>query len=312
MDPTFDQFSDKYRPWTFYLPFFHLPPSLFTPLILMAAGWRQPRRMVALAYLIWTVLPLAHPAVAIDVNNEPQRRIGDFESQVKDFIVPGTVPGPPNDTTTATRTSIAENEGTRLPETWTSPTTTTHAMPEMISPLPTIIDPSAVEPIFPRGSESCQKCQPYYPKLKECNQIANNTLALLPTDLSGSPGSGSGPGSAPPEFTTIMPFLQCICPNEGLLGVKVCMTCFRLTNQHNFLDQLERQNVSTSLKAFQQACVDSQNGTMIPPPPGQRDQSASQGHCQRRIRAAIGLDLSDTVLLFPVLLQPILTMILLL
>jgi hypothetical protein len=52
------------------------------------------------------------------------------------------------------------------------------------------------------------------------------------------------------------------------------MTCFRVSNQRNFLDQLTLQNVSSSLSAFQEACLDSNDGTVVPPA-GTKGQSAS-------------------------------------
>lgn len=52
------------------------------------------------------------------------------------------------------------------------------------------------------------------------------------------------------------------------------MTCFRVSNQRNFLDQLALQNVSNSLSAFQEACQDSNDGTVVPPA-GSKGQSAS-------------------------------------
>ncbi|KAH7058375.1 hypothetical protein BKA57DRAFT_519568, partial [Linnemannia elongata] len=167
-----------------------------------------------------------------------------------------------------------------------------------IPPVSFNINNDALEPIFPSGSESCQKCKYFYPKLKECNQIANQTLALLPrlvptgndtttlvypnstttttttTTTNGTDVTGSTPTGPPSTFTTLMPFLQCICPNQGLAATKVCLTCFRVSNQRNFLDQLVLQNVSTSLSAFQEACLDSNDGTVVPPA-GTKGQSAS-------------------------------------
>ncbi|KAF8941130.1 hypothetical protein BGZ47_007490 [Haplosporangium gracile] len=154
------------------------------------------------------------------------------------------------------------------------------------------INNDALEPTFPTGSESCQKCKYFYPKLKECNQIANQTLALLPrlvpagndttilvypnsTATNGTSTDTTGTPTGPPStFTTLMPFLQCICPNQGLAATRVCMTCFRVSNQRNFLDQLALQNVSNSLSAFQEACQDSNDGTVVPPA-GTKGQSAS-------------------------------------
>ncbi|KAK3844902.1 MAG: hypothetical protein J3R72DRAFT_437397 [Linnemannia gamsii] len=159
-----------------------------------------------------------------------------------------------------------------------------------IPPVPFNVNNDALEPIFPTGSESCQKCKYFYPKLKECNQIAQHTLALLPRLVPSSsnndtmtlvypPGGANGTTTAPTTaapstFTTLMPFLQCICPNQGLPATKVCLTCFRVSNQRNFLDQLSLQNVSNSLSAFQEACQDSNNGTVVPPA-GTKGQSAS-------------------------------------
>lgn len=256
-----------------------------------------------------------------------------------------------------------------------------------IPPASSGVDMNTTTPFFPAKSVSCQQCRYFYPKLVECNMIANQTLGLIPRlgeprtsssivtggpgamplsknraplltrgdreedeeeygwdggpgmesimkliskfGLAGNPGSptstlanptGNGDGNLGPggvstsspsgtgkdtgkdqghivsssdqhdlggtgvvgtptsqsmiDFTSIMPFLQCICPNQGLAAAKVCLTCFRVTNQRNFLDGLSQQNVTTSLSAFAEACADSRDGTRIPPS-GTRGQSAS-------------------------------------
>lgn len=168
-----------------------------------------------------------------------------------------------------------------------------------VPPVSFNINNDALEPTFPTGSESCQKCKIFYPKLKECNQIANQTLALLPrliltgndtttlvypnstTTTNGTDVTGGATRTGPPStFTTLIPFLQCICPNQGLAATKVCMTCFRVSNQRNFLDQLALQNVSSSLSAFQEACQDSNDGTVVPPA-RTKGQSASSARKRR-------------------------------
>ncbi|KAF9406042.1 hypothetical protein BGZ76_006428, partial [Entomortierella beljakovae] len=137
------------------------------------------------------------------------------------------------------------------------------------------VNMNATDPFFPTGSESCQQCKFFYPKLKECDQVANATLAALErykpnsTEATEAAAGPAGPASnttyAPAEFTTILPFLKCICPNQGLPAIKVCMTCFRVSNQRNFLSAIEAQNVSTSLSSFQEACLDSGDGEYVPP-----------------------------------------------
>ncbi|KAF9087034.1 hypothetical protein BGX29_001073 [Mortierella sp. GBA35] len=158
-----------------------------------------------------------------------------------------------------------------------------------VPPVSFNINMDAPDPIFPSGSESCQKCKYFYPKLKQCNQIANQTLALLPrlppsTTTTSFYANDTNNGATtsmvptrtgpPSTFMTILPFLQCICPDQGLAATRVCMTCFRVSNQRNFLDQLTLQNVTSSLSAFQEACQDSLDGTIVPPP-GTKGQSAS-------------------------------------
>ena len=258
------------------------------------------------------------------------------------------------------------------------------------------VDMNATAPYFPAKSVSCQQCRYFYPKLVECNMIANQTLGLIPrpgeprtnsnivtsgpgamslskdrsplqiredqgedcgwdggpgmesmmvliskfgqatspgsatstlSDPTGSgngnvgpggastssaPGTGNGQGNgnsgsssdqhspggasvaatpAPSgiDFTSIMPFLQCICPNQGLAAAKVCLTCFRVTNQHNFLEGLTQQNVTTSLSAFAEACADSHDGTRIPPSgtTGQSASSATSGVGRKSAKLAV-------------------------
>ncbi|KAF9928571.1 hypothetical protein BGZ67_006881 [Mortierella alpina] len=147
----------------------------------------------------------------------------------------------------------------------TETTTASATQPEISIPSippPSYSNSNATEPIFPPGSVSCQKCKYFYPKLKECNQIANRTLARLPRpDPSGH--YNNLPTTA--EFTTLLPFLSCICPNQGLAASKVCLMCFHISGQPNFLDQLVLQNVTNSLSAFQLACLESGDGTFVPP-----------------------------------------------
>ncbi|KAG0040456.1 hypothetical protein BGZ82_002540 [Podila clonocystis] len=159
-----------------------------------------------------------------------------------------------------------------------TPTATTSAeiqLPTLmyIPPTTNYINNDAVDPFYPMGSESCQKCRYFYPKLKECNQIANRTLSSIPPWTSDTPLSTEQHARSQFNFTSLQPFLQCICPEQGLAATKVCLTCFRVTNQKNFLNDLALQNVTNSLSAFQEACLDSANGTVVPPA-GAKGQSA--------------------------------------
>ncbi|KAG0087846.1 hypothetical protein BGZ93_009457 [Podila epicladia] len=142
-----------------------------------------------------------------------------------------------------------------------------------IPPITNYVNNDAVDPFYPMGSESCQKCRYFYPKLKECNQIANRTLSSIPPWTSDTPLSTEQQARSRFNFTSIQPFLQCICPEQGLAATKVCLTCFRVTNQKNFLNDMALQNVTNSLAAFQEACLDSAHGTVVPPA-GAKGQSA--------------------------------------
>ncbi|CAO3564599.1 unnamed protein product [Mortierella alpina] len=181
--------------------------------------------------------------------------------------------------------------------------------------IPGVIDMNAIAPFFPSKSTSCQLCKVQFPKLVECNLVANRTLSLIPRfgefnhvsyvngERHGGEGRGGGglvhkkrsgteetspfltvskllsssdssssssvsPSNFDPNsvnFTAVMPFLQCICPDQRLEATRSCLTCFRVSNQRNFLNDLSVQNVASSLSAFAQACVDSNNGTVVPP-----------------------------------------------
>ncbi|KFH70475.1 hypothetical protein MVEG_03325 [Podila verticillata NRRL 6337] len=144
---------------------------------------------------------------------------------------------------------------------------------------------STGNPIFPPTSASCQQCQVHYPKLVECNQIANWTLATLPqlppqtsaddkAFVRGLDQPRSPDASA--NITVVMPFLQCICPDQGVLGLESCLTCFKLSSQanNNFLQELVLQNVTTSLKEYTNLCAETGNGSYVPP--GHKGASASQ------------------------------------
>ncbi|KAI9238824.1 MAG: hypothetical protein BYD32DRAFT_479598 [Podila humilis] len=144
---------------------------------------------------------------------------------------------------------------------------------------------STGNPIFPPTSASCQQCQVHYPKLVECNQIANWTLATLPqlppqtsaddkAFVRGLDQPRSPDASA--NITVVMPFLQCICPDQGVLGLESCLTCLKLSSQanNNFLQELVLQNVTTSLKEYTNLCAETGNGSYVPP--GHKGASASQ------------------------------------
>ncbi|KAF9211192.1 hypothetical protein BGZ59_008407 [Podila verticillata] len=191
---------------------------------------------------------------------------------------PGTVDSP-----LVARPTLDQNTDPTLPPisgdpSPTQPTPTTTAeiqLPTLmyIPPTSSYINNDAVDPFYPVGSESCQKCRYFYPKLKECNQVANKTLSAIPPWTSDTPLSTEQNARAQFNFTNLQPFLQCICPDQGLAATKVCLTCFRVSNQKNFLNDLVLQNVTNSLSAFQEACLDSVNGTVVPPA-GAKGQSA--------------------------------------
>lgn len=173
-----------------------------------------------------------------------------------------------------------------------TPTTTTSAEIQLptvmyIPPTTNFINNDAVDPFYPMGSESCQKCRYFYPKLKECNQIANRTLSSIPPWTSDTPLSTEQNARSQFNFTSLQPFLQCICPEQGLAATKVCLTCFKVTNQKNFLNDLVLQNVTSSLSAFQEACLDSANGTVVPPAGAKGQSAQSQTSLSTALQAVI-------------------------
>ncbi|KAI7822942.1 hypothetical protein BC939DRAFT_453072 [Gamsiella multidivaricata] len=279
---------------------------------------RLQRRSVLtlVVYLICSaIFLLAHPAFADDDpsdNNDPVALPSlNIPSPTTPFATNAPTSAPASDTTstsTITDPAISTPEPTAIASTTddavNATTTYTNLLPTVafIPPPTPPLNSNATDPFFPVGSESCQKCKYFYPKLKQCNQIANSTLALLPRlpdNSSRSPSLNTtitGGGTAPAEFTTIMPFLQCICPNQGLAATKVCMVCFHITNQRNFFDQFELQNVSSSLSAWQEACMDSNDGTIVPPS-ANRGQSAGSSGIGLRQSSAGFLATSTMVLL---------------
>ncbi|KAF9944456.1 hypothetical protein BGZ70_004630 [Mortierella alpina] len=74
-------------------------------------------------------------------------------------------------------------------------------------------------------------------------------------------------------------------PNQGLAASKICLMCFHVSGQPSFLDQLVFQNVTNSLSAFQLACLESGDGTFVPPAV-RKGSSASKGHRGRDAEAA--------------------------
>ena len=261
----------------------------------------RPSLALVLLVLFFFLLPVLHIVSAQDDDfdgesdgnggyaNDPELT-GTFPLLDDPTPSPASVPSPPSLTTTPddASPSVPSPTKSKVPK-------PTIALPTVLYMPPTApnMNPNAIDPLFPSGSESCQKCKYFYPKLKECNQIAQQTLGRLPRlppNVASSASSTTSPLSpsssssiimaattsqlnssttttslsaasatyaastatttlatnnttAPAEFTTLMPFLQCICPSQGLAATKVCLTCFQVTNQRNFLDQLVAQNV---------------------------------------------------------------------
>ncbi|KAF9932985.1 hypothetical protein FBU30_006809 [Linnemannia zychae] len=262
---------------------------------------KQRSLRTTLLFTLFLLVTLLITFTAAQEDEESFAAISDDSTSSPDITSSPTIDAQPTASSPSTNTESESGSTSKKPSKpkKTEPPIT---LPSVLYIPPTSfnINNDALEPIFPSGSESCQKCRYFYPKLKECNQIANQTLGRLPqlvttgNDTSilvypspplltnGTTNGTAGatttilptPTGPPSTFTTLMPFLQCICPDQGLAATKVCMTCFRVSNQRNFLDQLTLQNVSTSLSAFQEVCEDSKNGTTVPPA-GAKGQSAS-------------------------------------
>ncbi|KAI1313916.1 hypothetical protein EDD11_002379 [Mortierella claussenii] len=252
------------------------------------------RSSVALLYLICiTILLLAlitNPVAAQD-ETEDDSNISEPEPSTAVSSAPDTVSITAAPAPTSTDVTIPESTTIEKP----SKTSKDDLLPTVMymPPLAPTINPDATDPLFPTGSESCQKCKYFYSKLKQCNQIANQTLATLPlppssltSNASTTPPHGSAaaaPGTQA-EFTTILPFLKCICPDQGLAATRVCQTCFRVTSQRNFLDVLQAQNVTSALSAYQEACMESGDGSFVPPASkkGQSARAANGGAAAKK------------------------------
>ncbi|KAF9944785.1 hypothetical protein BGZ72_001963, partial [Mortierella alpina] len=235
-------------------------------------------------------------AIAVVAAQDPGDETDEPPSP-SDPVLTGTFP--PLDLPTST---ISPDNAPSATETTVATVTATATQPEIFLPstIPSILPPSYsninnTDPIFPPGSDSCQKCKYFYPKLKECNQIANHTLALLPRP---DPDRRNHPfikATTPPaEFTTLLPFLNCICPNQGLAASKICLMCFHISGQPNFLGNLALQNVTSSLSAFQLACLESGDGTFVPPAvrkgssaSGSSSSSGRDSESSRRIKTLV-------------------------
>ncbi|KAI8604788.1 hypothetical protein EDD21DRAFT_365241 [Dissophora ornata] len=115
----------------------------------------------------------------------------------------------------------------------------------------------------------------------------------------GSIGDSSldGSGSAGVNFTALLPFLQCICPNQGLAASRVCMTCFRVSDQPNYLSELKEQNVTSSLSVFAQACADSGDGRYLTRSADNPGSSTNEGNSMKSRRHGIIEVLFSSILL---------------
>ncbi|KAG0057218.1 hypothetical protein BGZ83_000631 [Gryganskiella cystojenkinii] len=293
------------------------------------------RRIFRLLLLLAFISLFLHVVSAADDDNEEESDSSGY-GHAGDPELTGSFPPTPTPVTSPDSGALPVP-----PSDITGITPTKTKTPKIVITLPTVlfvppatnINPNATDPFFPPGSESCQKCKYFYPKLKECNQIAKQTLGRLPrmpgekdgtygnlstvasstninfnsnsaiptssfvTASSNTTATAEGNSNlAPAEFTTLMPFLQCICPSQGLAATKVCLTCFRISNQRNFLDELVLQNVSNSLAAFQEACLDSGDGAFVPPA-ANKGQSASNSPTQVILSSWISYLLPLAVLL---------------
>lgn len=67
-------------------------------------------------------------------------------------------------------------------------------------------------------------------------------------------------------ISQVLPFYQCICPNNGAIidALQQCSICFRSTGQQVFLNRAFYNVTNQDVKAMNQVCLETDNGTKIP------------------------------------------------
>ncbi|KAF9389829.1 hypothetical protein CPB97_010559 [Podila verticillata] len=105
--------------------------------------------------------------------------------------------------------------------------------------------PNQPNPIF-STSDTCVACQRDYPTIRNCT-------ALIPP-----------PTVNLTMISQVLPFYNCICPNNGPDALQACSTCLRSTGQQSFLNPKHYNVTNQDTKALKQICIDTANGSRVP------------------------------------------------
>ncbi|KAF8936057.1 hypothetical protein BGZ58_004652 [Dissophora ornata] len=64
----------------------------------------------------------------------------------------------------------------------------------------------------------------------------------------------------------VLPFYQCICPNNGteIDALQQCSICLRSTGQQAFLNRAFYNVTNQDVKAMKEVCLETAEGTMVP------------------------------------------------
>ncbi|KAG0347124.1 hypothetical protein BG004_008459 [Podila humilis] len=126
--------------------------------------------------------------------------------------------------------------------TFPTETPTTPTVPPSTTPAPI---PNQPNPVF-STSDTCVTCQRNWGLVRNCT-------ALIPP-----------PTVNLTMISQVLPFFNCICPNNGIDALQGCSTCFRSTGQQAFLNPKHYEVTNQDNKAFKQVCLDTENGSKVP------------------------------------------------
>ncbi|KAG0202749.1 hypothetical protein BGX33_009486 [Mortierella sp. NVP41] len=162
--------------------------------------------------------------------------------------------------------SVAAQEEVPEPEPEPSPEPQPSPEPPVVepsaSPSPTFSPSSTVNPGVPTAtvpvptanptpnpvfstSEDCVACKPNYNIVNMCVQRVPKSVNLT-------------------MITQVLPFYQCVCPDNMIDSLQRCSTCLRSTGQLNFLNPQLYNVTNQQVKAMKEVCATTQNGTQTP------------------------------------------------
>ncbi|KAF9436800.1 hypothetical protein BGZ76_002942 [Entomortierella beljakovae] len=192
----------------------------------MSPSTPRRRTKLVLLILILTIL-LCISSVHAQEDPEPTEEFPTSTPSPIEFPSPSSSPSP---------SPIASE----FPTVSIPPATATGTAP---APTSTAVVP---DPIFSQSTH-CIACKAQYHAIKGCSARIpfSSNLTLI---------------------NQVLPFYQCVCPNDGALidSLQQCSVCLRSSGQLAYLNPAFYEVTNQDVKSMKQVCNETQNGTLVP------------------------------------------------